>query len=189
MSLFWTIQTQAAWDVAQQRGQLKADPQFIRQDNLEDPEFYIRSYDWLVRQMANRLESFDPANYPIWLWPTKPDLRHRGHLPSGQAGVRLTVEIPSQDVVLSDFDAWSCLLNGSYLPVDEQDERSFELRRKASGVGLGLAWLQDQFQQEIEDSWSRIFDLNNYLSEGYHQATTGPISLDKVVKVEHFIAR
>ena len=64
---------------------------------------------------------------PIWVWVRpKPDLRQAGYLQRGRKGVLLELEIDSHRILLSDFDAWHCVLNHWYLALTEYEELQFE---------------------------------------------------------------
>lgn len=55
-------------------------------------------------------------------------------MPAGTQGVRLEVEIPDAQVLLSDFDLWHYPLNYWYLPDDEEDDWRFERRCAEKGA-------------------------------------------------------
>ncbi len=87
---------------------------------------------------------------PVWLWcqwrgaaRPRPDLRARGHLPSGTTGVRLEFEIEGRLLLPSDFELWHYALNGWYLPASLSDERRYDA---------------DPDPQRIQASWQRMFD-------------------------------
>jgi hypothetical protein len=124
---FYTIQDFRAWTTAQRTGFLSGNPEFI------DPDF-INPYCWIVAQMEKRLTVYE-GEYPIWLWSKKPDLRRAGYLKRSTKAVLLEIEIPSDRVLLSDFQAWHCVLN---------------------------RWTLEDHEGEViemEKSWERIFDL------------------------------
>jgi hypothetical protein len=63
---------------------------------------------------------------------------------------------PRDRVLLSDFDAWHCVLNDGYLALSEADCEAFEARH-AGRTRAGERSVA--CQAEIEASWERIFDL------------------------------
>jgi hypothetical protein len=98
---------------------------------------------------------------PVWLWcqwrgvaRPKPDLRARGHLPAGAAGVRIELEIDSARILQSDFELWHYVLNGWFLPENLAEERAFDAHPDRS---------------RIAPSWRRIFD-----SAGANRRYAGP---------------
>jgi len=68
----------------------------------------------------------------------------RVHLPSGETGVRIELEIDATRILQSDFELWHYVMNGWYLPESLADERAFDARPD---------------RRRIEPSWRRIFDL------------------------------
>ncbi len=184
----WTIQDTAAWDLAQQRGELRGDGRYA------DPLFRP-AYRWLMQQMVERIPDYDGRRYPVWAWfKPKPDLRSRGHLLPGQPGVRVEFAASEDQFLVSDFDSWhSVLFGGDYIGTSEEDEDAFyKAHKQARADGVGL----EALQTKMTDSWQRIFDLDflaqypDWLGEATHlQATLGKVSLDQVVKVTEFVGR
>ena len=172
----WTIQHQNAYNNMIQSGVLRADDHhlFCKDD-------FLSAYDWMSRQMRARISN--PPNdvqYPVWLWHTwegkrkRPDMRRSGYDQAGTPIVLLTVDIPDEAVLLSDFDRWNVVMMGLYLATNESDDypHSFE---------------------ETCKSWNRIFDVssaNPYYSLSLSiQATTWEVRKEWVKKAEFFVAR
>ena len=88
--------------------------------------------------------------------------------------VLLTVEIPDEMVLLSDFDRWNIVMNGCYVAVGADDDSPHSLK-------------------EICESWNRIFDVscvNSYYSFSLSiQATVWEIRKEWIKKAEFFTAR
>jgi hypothetical protein len=112
----------------------------------------VPAYRWMTKVMRDRLgPPHSPRQLPVWVWCqwrgiawAKPDLRARGHLPTGTRGVRIELEVDESRVLRSDFELWHYVLNGWYLPGSLADERDFDRRPD---------------RRRIEPSWQRIFDL------------------------------
>lgn len=72
--------------------------------------------------MAKRISS-PPfgVNYPIWAWhlwegsSNRPDMRKSSYAPRGTPIVRIKLDIPENEILLSDFDLWHYVLNHWYL--------------------------------------------------------------------------
>lgn len=176
----WTIQdkeTFAAW---------WAHGRFIGAPNRVDEDFRA-AYGWLAHKMRRRLPPAPPdCAVPVWAWfqarsadRPRPDLRRGGHLPRGQAGVRLMLEVEADNMLLSDFDLWHYVLNDWFLPDAVADD---------AGPSHSLA--------QRRASWRRIFDLD-FAPEGIAdpraqksiQATLWELHRDQVTEVRHFVAR
>lgn len=89
--------------------------------------------------------------------------------------VLLEVELREEDVLISDFEAWHCVLNRWYLLWEDEDE--------------------DQPPLSIKESWERIFELERLQSDPMwktsspmYQGVTGKIPVEQVISVTEFIA-
>lgn len=157
-------------------------------------EFWAEPYTWLAEKMKERI-GFPPegVEFPVWFWYKwngnhhKPDLRSRRSFGTkGQKMVLLEVEIPDNEVLLSDFDSWHFVLNKSHTYYNTNTEQEFDEIYN---------WLQSlpevERQMEIEKSWDSIFDItpmkNDYRQTGYWvQATAWELRLENVLKVTPF---
>jgi hypothetical protein len=192
----WTIQTEAAFEILSARGRLTT-PR-----SLADSDF-SGAYDWMVGQMLDRVGApRERDSSPVWAWcqyesrdRRRPDLRHTGHLPRGQPGYRLEVDVNASKCLLSDFDLWHYVLNYWYLPTSERDCNRFE---ELNG-GKCYSW-DDRppgpLNLSIRESWVRVFDLDWYeeyvthpVNEKQIQAVLWEIRLTDVCAVDRFTAR
>lgn len=150
---------------------------------------WIPAYRWMAREMRDRLGAPQiPNQAPIWVWcqwrgvsRRRPDLRSRGHLPTGATGVRIELELDEERVLYSDFDLWHYALNGWYLPESLADEVEFEARPD---------------RRRITPSWRRMFNLEwrdrRYvaaLAEKSIQGVTWELRPQDVRRSASFVAR
>lgn len=185
----WSIQPLIVWEKLQKNGVLHTRANFVDQD-------FLPAYRWMAAQMQQRIDPAPHVNaLPFWAWfqaygakQPKPDLRRRGHLPAGSSGVRLTLQMPSEKVLLSDFELWHYVLNSWYLPTSLIDGDRFEKNHNAKPA--------TEQQAMTRKSWLRIFDLNfaaAEISDVYEnkslQATFWELTLDNVIEVQTFLAR
>ncbi|MCC8437628.1 DUF3841 domain-containing protein [Brevibacillus sp. M2.1A] len=171
MRVFWTLQNQEAWDLAQDRGYIRSERNYA---------MFPEEYEWMIHQMKKRLSNYE-GDYPVWLWVNKPDLRNTGYFESGVKFVRIKVELDEQEVLLSDYDEWHMVLNHDYLANSEQEYEEYH-------QGKGTI--------SKEESWERIFAWDRKRDSSWDidgdrelQGTTGKINLANVKSVEYFIAR
>jgi hypothetical protein len=129
----------------------------------------------------------------VWAWfqyenerQRRPDLRSGGHLSAGTSGVLIELSVPDREVLLSDFDLWHYALNRWYLPATLRDYARIE---KLSYDDLPRG-------REMEESWSRIFDIEWSLkdvaeprSQKSIQAAVWEVPLARVRSVRYFRAR
>ena len=169
MGRFWTIHPLEAWRHFQRQGFIVGDPKYICED-------FIEPYHWMMEQMKKRLPDYQ-GEYPVWVWPVKPDLDQPGHLPEGTEGVCLELELDDKNVLLSDFDAWHCVLNN--WPLELEDDEFGEIPS----------------QEDIVKSWERIFDYETLWQHpdwrtptNKLQGITGKVPISCVKDVTYFIA-
>lgn len=178
--LLWTIQHRSSYDEMMLRGSLRAN-----EDHLFCENDFREQYDWIAQQLTIRVSPPPQGiKYPVWAWykcegkRKRPDMRsHAWHWCNrkGTPIVLLTVDIPDNLVLLSDFDRWNIVLNGQYLSKDEDDDAE-------SNVDACV----------IRKSWKRIFDLSPSEYWGRCdtvQAIMWEIKQEWVLKTEFFSSR
>ena len=167
----YTIQPVSIYETLRRAGTFLSEP-------WKDPEEWIctdapaikLAYDWLCNEMVERgLSRPAPSVYPIWGWyrymgeeKPKPDLRHRAYKncrPDEQQ-VLLTLDVPDDDVLLHDYEAWHYPLNYFHLAAQRASDR-FERQCKAAGFPLysEVPLRDNALHAEVQRSWHTIFDL------------------------------
>ena len=182
----WTIQPIAWWRLLQTRGMVSGDGRRV------DPHFRP-AYKWLMLQMASRIAGYR-GRFPIWAWQSpKPDLRRSAHLPRGEAGVRVELELPMVRVLLLDFQTWHCVLNRWHLSLSSREDREWD--RKSKGFDQYREPLPEPFESELKATWERVFELERLRRTRLWgpidsiQAVTEYVRLDEVRSIEKFVAR
>jgi hypothetical protein len=171
--ILWTIQTE---DVYQKLLQDKIYYCDINKSILCEEESFRTAYGWMSNQMKIKIPS--NVKYPIWAWHSrdgkykKPDLRQSGHAARGTKLVCIEIDVPDNEVLLSDFDKWHFVLNDFYCGDDED---------------LFYNLTEEQQKIEKEKSWNKIFDITE--ESEYIQATFWVLRLDQVRNVRHFISK
>ncbi|WP_400247474.1 DUF3841 domain-containing protein [Niallia sp. JL1B1071] len=171
MSVYFTNQAVEVVNNLNKKGFLTGNGEFVDKD-------FLPSYKWMIEQMDKRINN--NGLMPIWLWATKPNLSEEGHFNKGTKAVCLTVEIPENKVLLSDFDAWHCVLNDGFCMISEEEDRLFE---------------QGKLTITKEQSWERIFHIAKLRnSEMWNngdqivQGVTSVIQKEQILNIEYFIA-
>jgi hypothetical protein len=189
--LLHTFQSEAAFEGLLSTGRIKPDPA------RADPDFAV-AYAWMLRQMEERLPTQGGA--ALWLWAK---IRRRdlmSHCRESRGEVLLTCRVPRERVLLSEFDDWHQVLNGSptVLPLrGESDDAygdrldilldDFFARVGAAGVrDDALSTWPDDLRQEIEATWDSIFDPANYERTSYWQATVHELRVEDVMEAVRF---
>lgn len=203
--LVWTIHSYPLWEKLQHDGVLYGPgPELV-----DDSWRWRTAYDWMVEQMERRIGPRpEPDLYPLWAWyqsadatHRRPDLRSTGYLAPGTKGVRLACEIPTEQILLSDFEQWHFALNYWYSSLSQAEDEAFEAELASRGVVRTQDGpLSDPvYHQRILDSWQHIFDLESVgdpdwvgdatRDEKSIQGTFWHLTLDQVRDVTVFTGR
>jgi hypothetical protein len=110
------------------------------------------AYRWLVAEVA---QSGVPTRGrpPVWAWHTvegrrsPPDFRSWW---SHEPQELITFDAPDELVVLTDYDLWHCVLNRSYISVDEAEDARFR----------ALTLARAEREARIRRSWQHVFNLS-----------------------------
>ena len=185
----WTIQPVEVYEKILKTGYYKCDGRYTW-------KYFRDSYKWLIGEMEKKIGKAPKGiTYPVWAWykhnnkNKRPDLRSTGLSQKGDKCVCIELEIPDEQVVLSDFDAWHFVLNNWYLNVDCNDEETWE--RDSS-------WLDTLSKEEkeaaIRESWQGIFRIDEFESDWqkrghWVQATFWVLKKEHIKSVKFFTAR
>jgi hypothetical protein len=140
---------------------------------------------------------------PVWAWHwyagsrrPKPDLRYRGHLGKGEAGVRIEIEADPEAVVLSDFIDWHAVLNNWHLAASPDDDDAFDAALKTKGLDHGNYRSDPEVAANIMKSWELVFDLERHVPEWTRppdermiQAALWEVRMDQIREVSPFVSR
>jgi hypothetical protein len=140
--------------------------------DTEDPgsvdDMYCRSYDWIAGRMEEKIGPRPaPEVYPTWAYyqwygpdKKKPDLRYWGtrSFAASRTCALMTLEIPDEQVLVSDYDAWHFVLNGWYLGDEKRSDELWDIKNANKN------WREyDDYPQwlknELEESWLNVFDF------------------------------
>lgn len=184
--ILWTIQTEAAFEIFQNHGVLRADPSHLPSDGD-----FQNAYRWMASQMGWRIgPPPSGVQYPVWAWyqwegkRKRRDLRLAGYARRGTPMVQITFEADTRDFLLSDFDAWHLVLSNHYIADGKEDWDRFYANNG------------DSRTVETVASWDKVFDLKRYIpswdpapDRRTLQAVLWEVRMSQVIKVEHFLAR
>ena len=186
--ILWSIQKKETYETVLKEGVWRCDPEkiFLPESRHE--------YEWLAKEMSLRIGP-PPAGVtlPVWAWHTiegkrkRPDLRKErfGNGVKGDRFVCLTLDIPDEQVLLSDFDAWSVILaDGLISETEEEDDQLYAVYE---------ALPDDEKESMKSSNWERAFNLspfhNEWMTRGqYIQATFWELKEGYIREVRHFMA-
>ena len=111
----WTIQPVSLFEALQQQRILYAD---FNQSQYHDFDDFVQAYAWIANQMSRCVRPpLAGVKVPFWAWHTvdwkhrKVDLRTTLFRNYSDPTVCLKLEIPDNQVLLSDFENWHFVLN------------------------------------------------------------------------------
>ena len=166
-----------------------------------DDKKFLKAYDWMAGQMRQRIDepSIKDIKYPMWAWyqyiSAKSNKPSRSYLDIEEGiSVYMEIEIPDNEVLLSDFNNWHNVLNQWPLTNWKRIEKKTDLLEKKAGRSLTFDDYPVEIQKEIENSWEAIFDLDRRDKEVGRthkrnrsiQATFWMLKPENVISVEFF---
>ena len=181
----WTIQPLPVWQTIEKTGVYRCDPALAMQE-------FEHAYRWLAEQMRRRIgPPPEGVVYPVWAWYRwnglckKPDLRAERWCCGGgdEDYVCIGVDMPGEQVLLSDFDTWHFVLM--------QGEISWTKEEEAEQEALLQTMNPAQRSKYLSRNWERVFDLtcrdDGWVRSGkWVQATFWELQKSQVLSVQHF---
>ena len=184
----WTMQPVSVYEEIKEHGVYRADAK-----KITTPEF-LKAYDWLCDKLAEKCPRLCNVQYPVWAWykfngkHKKPDLRHSCYGVHGQEMAAMEVEVPDDQVLLSDFELWHSVLNKAYLAMTESEYSEFY-----ETIALRT---NTENQMVKEKSWNNIFNIpdepyeDDWIRYGaYVQAIFWELKAEYIKHVQFFTAR
>lgn len=158
----WTIQGIEIYEQLQRDGVA-----YCTKPVWSDDEKFMKAYRWMVDQMRQRIGEppIKGIEYPMWAWyqynSAKSNKPPRSPLDIQEGlSVYMEIEIPDNEVLLSDFMNWHNVLNQWPLTNWKRINKKTDLLEKEAGKSLDFDDYPVEIQKEIEKSWEAIFDLD-----------------------------
>ena len=134
---------------------------------VDDDEQFIYAYHWMAEQMRKRIGEppVEGIEYPMWAW-CQYDSAKRKRPPrspwdmSEGINAYLEVEIPDNQVLLSGYSNWHCVLNQGPLDNWRQISKKRGKLEEEAGRRLDFKELPNGVKDEIRKSWEAVFDLD-----------------------------
>ena len=153
--IMWTNQPYCVYQQLKRDGIFNCDPH--KSILLEEVNFQ-NAYQWMINQMKSKIGD-PPKNVkvPIWAWyrskgyqHCRPDFRWAQDY---EDEVCMEIDIPEEQVLLSEFEEWHFVLSNSYLAPATSHEEYQRLNNWFES-------LTPKKQQRVkEKSWQQIFDI------------------------------
>ena len=131
-----------------------------------DKPIFVYAYKWMSEQMRLRIGEppVDGIDYPMWAWfqydsakKRKPP-RSPKDIPEGISAY-MEIEVPDNEVLLSDFNLWHAPLNQSAIIDWKHIGKDIDKLEKEAGRLLSFDEYPTEIRDRIEKSWEAIFDL------------------------------
>lgn len=211
--ILWTIQNEEVLEELQREGVYHANEDYLF---CRDIPFIEYVYDWLSSKMTDIVgASPRGVRYPVWAWHTwegkrkRRDLREAGYGEKGTNMVQIEIEVPDENVLLSDFDLWVAAMNLWNLNIrSEDEEEEFFEKLKQHGLGsYNSLFFNDEkrividnpelksLRDEVINSWDRCFDIEIPYNDFYEgseksiQATFWELKIEQVRNIWRFKCR
>ena len=165
--ILWTIQERQVYKQILKTGIYRCD---LDKSVMKDLK---KQYDWLVRQMIRRVGK-KPAGvtYPVWAWYQKNGQRKRPDLRrerwrcgwKGEHYVCLEIDIPDEEVLLSDFNAWSLILSDVLISYSEEEDEALYMEYNSLSF--------DEKRCMKDKNWERVFDLSPFENDWMRRGDT-----------------
>lgn len=154
--IVWSKQHINVLNELQETGIYKAKKEYIKKDLQEHAELVLEVYDWFIRKADKMNKKPEETVYPIWVSFS----REATMLPSDKT-VILELELNPKDIIPVNINKWGTILNYSYIPKDDQDEKRHKELLKLYRTDDAQAYMSQfypEVKNEIVDSWDLLFD-------------------------------
>ena len=170
------------------------------------------AYDFMASKLEEKTKPKFSIKYPRWAWYAIDGVnsKQKGQgwidtIPNysiGKNNVLLELIKNDNEVLLSDADIWTIVLNGAYISDSQKEDDDFSDAIKQYGIkelsifdsryidtlNKSQKIHAEIFRQEIVNSWNKIFDLNDNnpycrYKEKNIQAVFWEINYDKVISI------
>ncbi len=186
MTLGWTRQGSIVLDKLESEGRLVMHEDYVREKSDTIADYYLSAYRWLTEKASQIIQIKQGLTLPYWI-----ALSEAQKLGEAEGTVMLHLKIPSDEIVIIDYNKWGYALNYMYVPDNDDDEREHDARMKAAGINNeALLFTTDkgnfypQQKQEILRSWDKIFTPSDNIDENV--GCVWEIKKEWVIKVESF---
>lgn len=196
-----TFQTWGAFQELISKEYLVTNPQYI---NVLKSK---KVYEWIIRKMDEKIKDKPKgASYPLWAWvqygkrQCPPKHKTLGYFaPNEDILVKITFHKNEEELLLTNFNLFSFLLNNRYIPINKKEYLQFEKRLKENNITYDdlkaymrpdkfLNHRQDKEYMQIIKEIQKSFDLILNPGKDRIQACFWKLNVSDIIQVE-FIHR
>lgn len=160
-AIFWTRQVTEVPEALDSSGFYRVKKEYIEKKNDTIADYYLQLYRWYTRAARRYITLPEWAEYPIWL-----SVSEESMLRPTEGTATLKLEIPSDQYILCNYDAWGYAVNYWYVPLNDEDKEAHEAEIRRYGIASDdELFLTDKgnfyplLKRKVQDSWKRTFTL------------------------------
>lgn len=180
----WTRQDKRVLDYLKNHDTYYCKEEYIDNKMENFSTYYKKLYTWYVNKAKKIVPIPSPEiKYPIWVSPDE-DMR----LQIVKDTVVFTLEIPDDEIIITDMEKWGYVVNFFYLPLDDKDLKKHQEELEKNGITsetLLFTTNKGNFypllKRKIEKSWDRLF--MPYTISTTRQGTIWQIKKEQIVDI------
>lgn len=168
------------------KGRITNKEYYVRLHMGPDADYFTERYGTFVKMAEKYVERPLGIEYPIWGSTTKENC-----LKPTERELVYCLEVPQDQVIYFDGLKWDYVLNYLYVPLNEEDQKRFQQKLDQVGIDTEFFILLGKYknmfpeiEQEIRDSWERIFIIDDWKSP-WIQANLWGIEENWVKRIVH----
>lgn len=149
----WTAQTSVVDETLARDGVSYVKKEYLRKKYRETAWVFITAYDFMIRELAKRVEKPAEAESPVWVF------RDKARVFCAPGSILYELEIPEDEMVLFDLRDWQDIL--SLRPLGTPAEReAFLSDVRRQGIGDTSDIFKNAFypvlKRRIMESWKQL---------------------------------
>ena len=183
----WTRQVPQVWEELEKNGIYHVKEEYIRAKNDTIADYYLELYRWYTGEARKYVSIPQELKYPVWLCVTDENM-----LQPAKDTVILRLEVPKEQVVIANMEAWGYVVNYWYVPLNEEDAKKHAAELKRYGIteedtliSTSKGNFYPTVKRKILSSWGRVFTMPP-ANKNDAVATIWEIRRDWVKEVWHY---
>lgn len=157
----WTRQVPQVWEELEKNGIYHVKEEYIRAKNDTIADYYLELYRWYTGEARKYVSIPQELKYPVWLCVTDENM-----LQPAKDTVILRLEVPKEQVVIANMEAWGYVVNYWYVPLNEEDAKKHAAELKRYGIteedtliSTSKGNFYPTLKRKILSSWGRVFTM------------------------------
>ncbi len=182
----WTRQTESIMKEINETGIYTVKEEYIREKNDSITDYYLKLYRWYTKEAKKYMKISE--QYPIWF-----SVSEEVRLRPVENTVTLRLKIPTDKIILCNYDGWGYVVNYFYVPIDEEDKK----KHKEELLKYGISSDDELFltakgnfypllKRKVEKSWERIFTVRPEDLTACLVATSWEIRKEWIEEAEYY---